>query len=356
MTNHANYIRGKLHHCPWHSDIHTSNLLNTARGWLSHPFQTKNCKQRRWRGNQTLWISSKQMFPINFLSDGIPDAVSDSYPYTIPATRFEHTEAISEANSNHSHRCTLLQEGGLRQWLCDGVGEHLSSRYVAQVNLSISGHICSKIVLGCNVCNCSSMVDSGLDGRNQSLWIGEHVRDSRDAKLIQEMRDLCESHAAYSEGTVFGIGCALGSRLRFPASPVDCSSEGDAQSTCQLIVIQASSIVQIDITSKCTFSFSSECSSKCSSGTQSPVLRAVEVPEHVRESYYMLIAQVVIVLAENSDGICTIRLSGSHRLHKASDHRLVYGRMAGFFFRLPLVTLHHHWHGNWSGLVHSELR
>ena len=35
--------------------------------------------------------------------------------------------------------------------------------------------------------------------------------DSRDAELVQEMRDLCESHAAYSKGIVFSIGHGLGS-------------------------------------------------------------------------------------------------------------------------------------------------
>jgi len=29
MTNGANYKRGTLHHSPWHSDIRTSNQLNT---------------------------------------------------------------------------------------------------------------------------------------------------------------------------------------------------------------------------------------------------------------------------------------------------------------------------------------
>jgi len=137
-----------------------------------------------------------------------------------------------------------------------------------------------------------------------------HVRDCRDAELVQEMRDLCESHAAYSKGIVCGIGRGLGSRLLFSRSPVDCSSEGDDQSTCRFIVIQASSIVRIDITSKCACSFSSECtfykcssecssecstecssecSSECFSETQSPVLRAVEVPKHALESYHMLI-------------------------------------------------------------------
>ena len=70
----------------------------------------------------------------------------------------------------------------------------------------------------------------------------------------------------------------------------------------------------------------------------------------------MLIARVVILPAENSDGICDIGLSGGHRVQKASDHRLVYGRIASFFLGLPLVKLHRHWHGNWSGVVYSELR
>jgi hypothetical protein len=135
----------------------------------------KSSKQRGRGANQTSWIFLKQMCPIDLLSHGIPDAFSSSD--TIPATISKRTAAISEAipNSNpefisdHSHRTTLLQNGGLRQRLCETVGEHLSSRYVAQVDLSISSHICSEIVLGCNVCNCSSAVDSVLDARDQSL-------------------------------------------------------------------------------------------------------------------------------------------------------------------------------------------
>jgi hypothetical protein len=70
----------------------------------------------------------------------------------------------------------------------------------------------------------------------------------------------------------------------------------------------------------------------------------------------VLIPQVVIVPAENSDGICDIGPSGGRHLHDASDHQLVYGQIAGFFVRLPLVKLHCHRCGNRSGLVHSELR
>ena len=240
MTNGANYKRGKLHHSSWHSNIHTSNQLNTPPGWLPRPFQIKNSKQWRRGANQTTWISSKQTCPINLLSAGIPDAISSSNSNTISVTIPETIsnsisdsnpetipDAIPESNSDHSHCSTLLQEGGLWQWLCKAVSEHLSSRYVAQVDLSVSSHICSKIVLGRNVCNCSSAVDSVLDAPNQWLWIGNHVRDSRDAELVQEMQDLWESHAAYSKGIVFGINRGLGSRLLFSRSPVDRSSEVD---------------------------------------------------------------------------------------------------------------------------------
>jgi len=147
----------------------------------------QNSKQRRRGANQTLWISSKQTCPINLLSDGIPNAISssnsDTISVTIPETISDSItdsnpeaipEAIPESNSvhieaisDHSHSSTLLQEGGLRQWLCEAVGEHLSSRYVAQVDLSNSSHICNKILLGRNVCNCSSAVDSVLDARDQ---------------------------------------------------------------------------------------------------------------------------------------------------------------------------------------------
>ena len=174
------------------------------------------------------------------------------------------------------------------------------------------------------------------------MWIGEHVRNNQDAELVQEMWDRCESHAAYSEGIVFSIIHGLDSRLLFSQSPVDCSSESDHQATCQFIVIQASSIVRIDITSKCAISSSSSYSSECSSEIQTPVHRAIEVPKQALEGYHMLISRVLIVPAENSDGICHVGPSGSHRLHTASDHRLVYGRIAGFFVGLPHVKLHHH--------------
>jgi hypothetical protein len=183
MTNGANYKRGKLYHSPWYSDICTSNPVNTHPGGLSHPFQTKNSKQSRREANQTMCISSKQTCPINLLSDGIPEAISSSTTFSVTISKTildsitdfnpegisKPTEAISKFNSDHSHWNTLHQESGLRQWLCEVVGEHLSSLYVAQVDLSMSSHICSKIVLGRNMYNYSSGVDSDLDGCDQSL-------------------------------------------------------------------------------------------------------------------------------------------------------------------------------------------
>jgi hypothetical protein len=44
MTNGTNYKRGKLHHSPWHSDIHTSNQLNsdTSNAVTNHMTQDEN--------------------------------------------------------------------------------------------------------------------------------------------------------------------------------------------------------------------------------------------------------------------------------------------------------------------------
>jgi len=339
-----------------------SNRLNTPPARLSGPFQTKSSKQKSRGANQTLLISSKQTCPISLLSGGMSKSCFQfryhfRYHFRAYRGRFRaipnsnpeaNTMANPESNSDHSYPSTLLQEVSLRQWLREAVGEHLSGRYIAQVDLSVSSHICSKIVLGRNVCICSSAVDSVLDTSDQWLCIREHMRDSRDAELVQEMRDLCESHTAYSKGIVFSIGGGLGSRLLLFWSPVNRSSEGDDQSTYWFLVIRASNIVWMNITSMCSFFFSSE--------MQSPVFVAIEVPKHAFESYHMLIAWVVIVPAENSDGICRIGPSGGYRVHKASDHWVVYGRIAGFFVGVPLVKLHCHWHGNWPGLIHYELR
>jgi len=329
-----------------------------------------NSKQSRGGANHTSLISLKQMCPFNSLSDSIHDAISSSQtnsdtnseaiPNTISDSNPEAIpKFIPKYNSDHSQCRTLLEEGGLRQWLCEAVGEHLSSQYVAQDDLSISSHICSKIVLGCNVCNCSSAVDSVLDACDQWLWIGEHERGIWDGELVQEMGALCESPAAYSRGRVLGISHGLGSWLLFSWSRVDHASKVDDQSTCRFIVFPASSIVRINITSKCTFSISSEssseCSSECSSAMQTPVLHAVVVPKHAFQSYHMLIAQVMIAPAENSDGICDIRPSVGHRVYNASGHWSVYGWITGFFVGLRLVKLHCPRHGNWSWLIHSEL-
>jgi len=304
----------------------------------------------------------KQTCSINLLSDGSSDTISHSD--TIPITNSEYTEVIFKAmlksNSDHSYCSTVLLASGFWQGLCEAVGEHLSSWYVSQVNLSISSHICSKILLGHNVCNCTSARDCVLNACDQWLWIGEPISNSRNAKLVDKMDDFCEFHAAYSEAILSSIGCGLGSQLLLPQSAVNRSSDGDDYSTGRFIVIWASSVVQMNITSKDAFCFMSECtfskcSSKCSSNRQWPVLNAIEVPKRALESFHMLIARGKIVLAENYNGICVIRLSGGHRVHWAANHRLVYGWIAGFLVGLPLVKLYFHWRGNWCALIHSEL-
>jgi hypothetical protein len=70
----------------------------------------------------------------------------------------------------------------------------------------------------------------------------------------------------------------------------------------------------------------------------------------------MLIAWVMIVPANNSDGIGDMGPRGGDCIQTASDHRLVYVWIAGFLGGLSLVKLHHHRCGNCPGLVHSEFR
>lgn len=81
----------------------------------------------------------------------------------------------------------------------------------------------------------------------------------------------------------------------------------------------------MNITSKCNMSFTYESCSKCYYAMQSPVLCAVEVPNHKLEGYQMLFTRVGIVPAQNSDGIGDIVPSGGHGVHMASDCQLVYG-------------------------------
>jgi len=70
----------------------------------------------------------------------------------------------------------------------------------------------------------------------------------------------------------------------------------------------------------------------------------------------MLNAQVVIVPAESSNGICDIGPSGGHRVHQASDYRMAYRWIASLVVSFPLVNLHRHSNGKWSGQVHSKRR
>jgi len=143
----------------------------------------------------------------------------------------------------------LLQEGVLHQWPWEAVGNHLCSWYIAQVDLSISSHICSIIVLCCNVYTCCCMVYSVFDTRNKRLWMGQYGTDGQNALLVQELRLLSESHTAYTKGIASRIGCGLQCRLLHSWFAVDCVSHDKDKSSCQIIVIRGSSIVQLDITS-----------------------------------------------------------------------------------------------------------
>jgi len=84
-----------------------------------------------------------------------------SRPFPIPITSLFLSPLLIV-----SHHCLLLQEGGIYSGFGDTLCEHLSSWYVAQVDLTISTLICCEIILDCNMYNCSSKVDSLLDPRN----------------------------------------------------------------------------------------------------------------------------------------------------------------------------------------------
>jgi len=253
-------------------------------------------KHQRSGANQTLQIFSKSTCSIKIISNGIPNSVSSSDAIasadTIPVTSSDYTTAMSETISksypktisDHSNLSRLQYQGSLLQSIWEVVSEHLSSQYIAQVDHSISRHVYSRIVVGCNVCNCRYVVDSVPDAQNRLQGIRVHMRDSQDTKHVPEMWDVSESQAAYSKGVEFCVHCRLQSRLLLSQSPVDQSSEGDNKYTCQFIVIWASSIVQTGITSMCAFNCSSENSSQCSSKLQLPVIPAVEVPSDALES------------------------------------------------------------------------
>jgi hypothetical protein len=122
MTNDDHHKRGKLHHSPWHSDaICTSNQLNTPPGRLSSLFHTKQyITGKRSQSNNVDLL--KTNVPNHLLSDHILDVFSssDTICVTIPESISDCYKAISaavsESNSYHSNCCTLLKEGGLREW------------------------------------------------------------------------------------------------------------------------------------------------------------------------------------------------------------------------------------------------
>jgi len=73
---------------------------------------------------------------INLLSGAIPDAISSSDTSPVTISRYweaiseaisnSHPKTISETNTDHSHPCIPVQDGGLRQWLWEAVSKHVS--------------------------------------------------------------------------------------------------------------------------------------------------------------------------------------------------------------------------------------
>jgi len=194
---------------------------------------------------------------MNIVSNGISNCISYSNSNTIPLIISEHTEAISMAipnsspkticnpNSNNLHYRKLLREGCHWQLQCKVVSMHLSSLYIAHADISISSHIGSKFAQDWNWCYCCSRVDTACDVWEHWLWIGEHMWDSRDTRLIQNMQELTESHPFCTRSIVFSIICGLGSRFLFSHSLIESCFEGDDWSTCRYIVLGAFSIIPI---------------------------------------------------------------------------------------------------------------
>jgi riboflavin transporter FmnP len=62
MTNGANFKRGKLHHSPWHSEIHTSNQLNIQMNTFvllplqESMVQRSTGKHDQWQGYMTILV------------------------------------------------------------------------------------------------------------------------------------------------------------------------------------------------------------------------------------------------------------------------------------------------------------
>jgi len=125
-------------------------------GYHVHVRQTTANKAKenpnKHRGSARNKGAQETYFPTAF------DAMSSSD--TIPVIIAEYTKVISKAipnsnaetmcetipksDSDYSHGGVLLQDGRLYQRHCEPVGEHYSRRYTAQVNHSISSHVCSR--------------------------------------------------------------------------------------------------------------------------------------------------------------------------------------------------------------------
>jgi len=163
------------------------------------------------------------------------------------------------------------------------------------------------------------------------------------------MTDLSQSKAANSKNVAFSTGYGLGCQLLLSQSPIDHFFRADDQPTHWFIVIWASSLVQMEISSDCTFSCT------CCWKMHTPILHAIEWQNHTHESYQILTALVLNLSAERSNGICNIWASGNLCQYQNSNHQLVNGRITGLFLGHPLMNLHHQSHGNWSRVIMATL-
>lgn len=144
----------------------TSTSINTVNKQTEK--QIKQCGDPRNQRARSINLRSKGNSDAISSSDTISVTIPQIISYSITDCNSKAIlESIPESNSNPSNCRTFPLQGGLRLGYCEEVAKHLSSRYVARVGLSISRHICCKILHGCNVWKCSVTVDSVLDARNQ---------------------------------------------------------------------------------------------------------------------------------------------------------------------------------------------
>jgi hypothetical protein len=85
------------------------------------------------------------------------------------------------------------------------------------------------------------------------------------------------------------------------------------------------------------------------------MLGAIQISKYSLHSYNTLLAGIMAVPAENTDSVCDIGLSCSHRIYKSPNHCLLEILIAGFFIWCELVKLCRNWGCDWFHLIHAKL-